>query len=188
MPKYIKIKSATGKGEMVVKRSLIERVEDRDDGGATIHCSDCVYQTASTAAEVLEAMEGKQEVRGTLRIQGNSATVWHHADLSTPSTGTAQRTIEAVVTLCPDLRSELERLTGETWAVRLLPIHANFDENGVFTVRWLFRCFQEKTQFQYALPEHYLSYWVNMSGVAREKWVIESAQAVIAKWRTSSGY
>lgn len=87
-PKYIKIKSATGKGEMVVKRSLIERVEDRDDGGATIHCSDCVCQTASTASEVLEAMEGKPSSCPTHfvlhRREGNTATSWHHADLSTP--------------------------------------------------------------------------------------------------------
>lgn len=93
MPKYIKVKNGTGEGELVLRTKHVLKIVDKDDGTADITFGESlagawVIKTASTAAEVLEAMEDKPSSCPTHfvlhRREGNTATSWHHADLSTP--------------------------------------------------------------------------------------------------------
>jgi hypothetical protein len=65
MSEFIKIKNMRGTGDTLVKTSVIYVVYDKKEGGAVIE-ADVAGQpmkinTASTAAEVLAAIEGAQE-------------------------------------------------------------------------------------------------------------------------------
>lgn len=69
MSKFIKIKNDTGSGEMVLRTRFILKVADREEGGANVVYGESVgestlFKTASTAAEVLVAIEGKKEPCG----------------------------------------------------------------------------------------------------------------------------
>lgn len=66
MAKFIKVKNGTGEGDLVLRTKLVLKIIDVGEGRAKISYGDDLsdaweLQTASTAAEVLEAMEGKEQ-------------------------------------------------------------------------------------------------------------------------------
>jgi hypothetical protein len=73
---FIKIKNADGSGEIVLRKALVQKIQDLSNGGALIIYGDNLENsidviTALTASQVLEAIEGQSEPRRLVSSGGS---------------------------------------------------------------------------------------------------------------------
>jgi hypothetical protein len=201
MREFIKIKNDTGDGEMIIKAASILRVCDREEGGAVVEYGENfnsngvnyeVFRTASTAAEVLAAIEGTQEPRPNLVFMSKEECEAKHGkaafellrvgNTQAPPSDELRAAIEDAAPVCSMLSKELTNITGKDWTVTFYP--SNNDFNG----RWFHTCVQHDTHFQHELESHYLSFWGDMSEFDRNVWVRDAAGEVLHAWRESPEY
>lgn len=197
MSEFIKIRNGTGKGDLVLRAKFVLKATDADDGTATITYGDNFpdawqIKTASTAAEVLAAIEGAHQPSPNLVFMSKEEYEVKHGkaafellrvgNTQAPPSDELRAAIEDAAPVCSMLSNELTNVTGKDWTVTFYP--SNNDFNG----RWFHTCVQHDTHFQHELESHYLSFWGDMSEFDRNAWVRDAAGEVMHAWRMSPEY